>query len=96
MSLRHLRTAAGVGEPVGAFSQAVVANGVNIDEIMQTVPESLGDLAPVLKLTVAGRMCSEIDGLVEIATGRRKLKAGDFVDVRIASAAEHDLRATLA
>src|SRR5690606_40116212 len=28
--------------------QAVVGNGVNIDEIMDTVPESLGDLAPVL------------------------------------------------
>jgi CheY-like chemotaxis protein len=46
--------------------QAVVANGVDPAEIMATVPESLGDLAPVLKLTVAGRMCSEIDGLVEL------------------------------
>jgi CheY-like chemotaxis protein len=46
--------------------QAVVGNGVDVDEIMNTVPESLGDLAPVLKLTVAGRMCSEIDGLVEL------------------------------
>jgi 2-iminobutanoate/2-iminopropanoate deaminase len=27
MSMRHIRTVAGVGEPVGAFSQAVVANG---------------------------------------------------------------------
>jgi ribosomal protein S12 methylthiotransferase len=38
----------------------------------------------------------EIDGIVEIATGRRKLKAGEFVDVSITSAAEHDLRGTLA
>ena len=38
----------------------------------------------------------EIDGIVEIATSRRKLVAGDFADVRIASAAEHDLRGTLA
>ncbi len=38
----------------------------------------------------------EIDGIVEVRTGRRKLKAGDFVDVRIASASEHDLRGTLA
>ncbi len=36
----------------------------------------------------------EIDGIVEIATGRRKLSAGQFVDVRITSAAEHDLRGT--
>jgi len=38
----------------------------------------------------------EIDGIVEIATGRRKLSAGEFVDVHIRSAAEHDLRGTLA
>ena len=38
----------------------------------------------------------EIDGIVEIATGRRKVAAGDFADVRIASAAEHDLCGTLA
>ena len=38
----------------------------------------------------------EIDGIVEIATGRRKLKAGQFVVVRITSAAEHDLRGTFA
>ena len=37
-----------------------------------------------------------IDGIVEIAMGRRKLQAGEFVDVRIGSAAEHDLRGTLA
>lgn len=46
--------------------QAVVSSGVDPDEIMQTLPESLSDLAPVLKLTVGGRMCSEIDGLVEL------------------------------
>jgi ribosomal protein S12 methylthiotransferase len=37
----------------------------------------------------------EIDGIVEIATGRRKLSAGQFVDARITSAAEHDLRGML-
>lgn len=46
--------------------QAIVANGIDPAEIMASVPESLGDLAPVLKLTVGGRMCSEIDGLVEL------------------------------
>ncbi|MEP6607894.1 MAG: 30S ribosomal protein S12 methylthiotransferase RimO [Burkholderiaceae bacterium] len=34
----------------------------------------------------------EIDGTVEFATGQRNLSAGDFVNVRITSAAEHDLR----
>ncbi|MGZ8992801.1 MAG: 30S ribosomal protein S12 methylthiotransferase RimO [Burkholderiaceae bacterium] len=38
----------------------------------------------------------EIDGIVQIATGRRKVSAGEFVDVRIDGAAEHDLRGTLA
>jgi ribosomal protein S12 methylthiotransferase len=33
----------------------------------------------------------EIDGVVEIAKGRRKLSAGTFADVRITSAAAHDL-----
>ncbi len=33
----------------------------------------------------------EIDGVVEIAKGRRKLSVGTFVDVRITSAAAHDL-----
>lgn len=46
--------------------QAVVANGVEPSLIMDTIPDSLTDLAPVLKLTVGGRMCSEIDGLVEL------------------------------
>jgi CheY-like chemotaxis protein len=46
--------------------QAVVGNGVDVEAIMSSVPDSLGDLAPVLKLTVAGRMCSEVDGLVEL------------------------------
>ena len=37
----------------------------------------------------------EIDGVVEIATGGRRLSVGTFVDVRITSAAEHDLRGSL-
>ena len=37
----------------------------------------------------------EIDGSVEIVTGGRKLSVGTFVDVRITSAAEHDLRGSL-
>ena len=38
----------------------------------------------------------EIDGIVQVTTGRRKVSAGQFVDVRIDGAAEHDLRGTLA
>ena len=38
----------------------------NPDDILSTLPESLRDLGPVLKLTVSGRSCSEVDGLVEL------------------------------
>ena len=38
----------------------------------------------------------EIDGVVAIATGRRVVRPGEFVDVRITAAAEHDLSGTLA
>ena len=37
----------------------------------------------------------EIDGVVKFDKGRRKLNTGDFVDVRITSGSEHDLRGTL-
>jgi len=38
----------------------------------------------------------EIDGLVHVRVGRRRVAVGDFVDARITSAAEHDLHGTLA
>jgi ribosomal protein S12 methylthiotransferase len=38
----------------------------------------------------------EIDGVVEIRTGRRRLAVGDFVEVKITAAAAHDLQGTLA
>jgi len=38
----------------------------------------------------------EIDGIVEIAKGRRAWRVGEFVDVRITAATAHDLRGTLA
>jgi ribosomal protein S12 methylthiotransferase len=38
----------------------------------------------------------EIDGVVHIRVGRRRVAAGDFVDVKITSAGEHDLHGTLA
>jgi ribosomal protein S12 methylthiotransferase len=37
----------------------------------------------------------EIDGVVYVRTGRRKLVPGDFVDVKITSAEQHDLHGTL-
>ena len=38
----------------------------------------------------------EIDGVVHVRVGRRRVAVGDFVDVRITAAAEHDLQGTLA
>jgi ribosomal protein S12 methylthiotransferase len=36
----------------------------------------------------------EIDGTVRIGRGRRAISAGDFIDVKITSAGQHDLRGT--
>jgi ribosomal protein S12 methylthiotransferase len=38
----------------------------------------------------------EIDGVVHVRVGRRRVAVGDFVDVKITAAAEHDLQGTLA
>ena len=38
----------------------------------------------------------EIDGVVYVKTGRRKLAVGDFVDVKVASADRHDLHGSVA
>ena len=70
----------------------------------QRLQRKVGTVQSVLidevgKTVATGRTAAdapEIDGIVEIAMGRRKLNAGEFVDVRITAAAEHDLRGTLA
>ncbi len=46
--------------------QAVTGTGIDSSEIAKTLPESLRDIAPVLNLTVGGKLCSEVDGLVEL------------------------------
>ena len=38
----------------------------------------------------------EIDGVVHVRVGRRRVAVGNFVDVKITAAAEHDLQGTLA
>jgi ribosomal protein S12 methylthiotransferase len=38
----------------------------------------------------------EIDGVVHVRVGRRRVAVGDFVDVKVTAAAEHDLQGTLA
>ncbi|MBT4866147.1 MAG: response regulator [Planctomycetaceae bacterium] len=46
--------------------QAAVSSGIDSTAILQTLPETLRDLAPVLNMTVGGRLGSEMDGLVEL------------------------------
>ena len=46
--------------------QGAVAAGIDPSAILQTLPESLRDLAPVLNMTVGGRIGAEMDGLVEL------------------------------
>jgi CheY-like chemotaxis protein len=49
--------------------QGVYATGIDpeiIDNMVGGLPKSLQSLAPVLKMTVGGRSCAEVDGFVEL------------------------------
>jgi hypothetical protein len=46
--------------------QAITATGIDPEQVTRLLPESLRDLAPVLKLTVGGGACSQIEGLVQL------------------------------
>jgi len=49
--------------------QAVYASGVDpteIDRMVSLLPQSLLNLAPVLRLTIGGRSCAEVDGFVQL------------------------------
>ncbi len=46
--------------------QAVTASGIDPADVAKYMPDTLSDLAPVIKFTVSGRRGSEIDGLVEL------------------------------
>ncbi|MDG1875549.1 MAG: response regulator [Mariniblastus sp.] len=46
--------------------QAVTASGVAPSIVAAYMPEALADLTPVIKITVAGRRGSEVDGIVEL------------------------------
>jgi CheY-like chemotaxis protein len=50
----------------GGRIQAVCAQGIDSQQLVQKLPEALHSLAPVLNLTVAGRSCSQVDSLVEL------------------------------
>ena len=46
--------------------QAVAATGVDQEMVSNRLPQALKDLAPMVKFTIGGRKCSELDGLVEL------------------------------
>jgi len=55
----------------------------------------IDEVGPTVAVGRTSADAPEIDGLVEFRKGRRRLNKGDFVNVRITSAAVHDLRGTL-
>ncbi|MCA9125780.1 MAG: response regulator [Planctomycetales bacterium] len=49
--------------------QGVDAQGISAEEVSKMIdqlPESLTNLAPVLKMTIAGKSCAEVDGFVQL------------------------------
>ena len=50
--------------------QAVTGSGVDPELVTKLMPDSLAELAPVIKLTVNGRKGSEVDGLVELLNNK--------------------------
>jgi len=46
--------------------QAITGGGIDPEIVTEYLPESLQDLAPVLKLTMGGGACSQVDGLVQL------------------------------
>ncbi len=56
----------------------------------------LDEVGPTVALGRTTADAPEIDGVVYVKKGRRKLAVGEFVDVAITAAEEHDLHGTLA
>ena len=50
--------------------QAVTASGIDTESFAKQLPESMSELAPVMKSTVTGKKGSEINGLVELLNNR--------------------------
>jgi ribosomal protein S12 methylthiotransferase len=56
----------------------------------------IDEVGPTVAIGRTAADAPEIDGVVYVRKGRRKVDVGDFVDVAIASAEEHDLHGKLA
>jgi ribosomal protein S12 methylthiotransferase len=55
----------------------------------------IDEVGPTVSMGRTAADAPEIDGVVYIKSGRRKLAPGDFVEVKITSAEEHDLHGAL-
>ncbi len=54
------------------------------------------EVGPKLAVGRTAGDAPEIDGVVYVRSGQRPIAVGDFIDVKITSASQHDLRGTLA
>jgi CheY-like chemotaxis protein len=50
--------------------QAVTASGIDYEEVAAHIPPTLSEVTPILKFTVGGRRCSEINGIVELLNNK--------------------------
>ena len=50
--------------------QAVTASGISPDTIVDQIPESLSELAPVVKVTATGKRGTEIDGMLDLLNNK--------------------------
>jgi len=55
----------------------------------------IDEVGPTVSMGRTAADAPEIDGVVYVKTGRRKLAPGDFVETKITSAEEHDLHGSL-
>jgi ribosomal protein S12 methylthiotransferase len=55
----------------------------------------IDEVGPTVSMGRTAADAPEIDGVVYVKTGRRKLAPGDFVEAKITSAEEHDLHGSL-
>lgn len=52
------------GRIQGVYATGI--DGLEIDEMAGHLPQSLANLAPVLRMTIGGRSCAEVDGFVQL------------------------------
>ncbi|MGB2818353.1 MAG: 30S ribosomal protein S12 methylthiotransferase RimO [Burkholderiaceae bacterium] len=76
-----------------------VQQGISAERLARKVGTTqrvlLDEVGPTVAIGRTAADAPEIDGVVYVKTGRRKVNIGDFVDVTVARAEEHDLHGRL-